>query len=246
MQNIDISVITATYNGEKFIKDCIESVRHSILIPHNITTEHIVFDDGSTDDTPKVCLQYEGIIQFYRREQNNGIGATLNEAIAEAKGTYIFVLDHDDVILQRTLHDLYLTLRDGKHNWAYTNFIRSNENLSYIIGEDYYGWKFNSCEETLQAIFNGRHFIQHNVMYSKSLYNDVGGYDENIEVFPDLDLFVRFLLKGHLPYYSPIISHLHRFHESNRSIGHDGDQHLKNIDYLKTKYLECLEPILRK
>lgn len=244
-EKIDISVITACYNSENFIKGCIDSVQQSIVTPDNINIEHILYDDGSTDNTAEICRQYGHIIKFFRREENKGIAITLNQAIALASGTYIFVLDHDDVILQRTLYDLYKLLSKGDHAWVYTNFIRTDNELRYAIGEDYYGWSFNSSEEMLSAILKGEHFIQHNVMYTRKLYDTVGGYDENIDIFLDLDLFVRFLLNKELPYFYPITSHLHRFHDKNASIGHGGAQHMKNIKFMEKKYKNQLTQIIQ-
>ena len=41
----------------------------------------------------------------------------------------------------------------------------------------------------------------------------------------DLELYVRFLLAGHLPVVSPHVSHLHRFHAQNFSVGVDAEKH---------------------
>jgi len=231
-----ISVITATYNGANFIQACIESVAASILYPLDVAFEHIVFNDGSTDHTAKICQQYKHI-RFYEKNENQGPAIALNQAISKAKGDYIFVLDHDDVILQRTLYNLYSTLHQTSQRWIYSDFIRGNQNLCYLTGQDYFGWKFNSPQEMLISIFEGQHFLQHNAMYEKKLWQEVGCYDEKIRIFLDLDLFIRFLLADEMPSYTPITSHIHRFHQNNLSHGQAGAQHLKNIQYLAKKYL---------
>ena len=61
--------------------------------------------------------------------------------------------------------------------------------------------------------------------FSRKLYDEVGGYDESVGMAEDLDLYVRFLIYGHLNVYLPIISHLHRMHTANFSIGCDRDKH---------------------
>lgn len=110
--------------------------------------------------------------------------------------------------------------------------------------EDYYGWVFSSPHEMLQAIFDSCHFIQGmlyamkdeticsllgNVCFSRKLYDEVGGYDESVGMAEDLDLYVRFLINGHLNVYLPIISHLHRMHTANFSIGCDRDKHHSDL-----------------
>jgi GT2 family glycosyltransferase len=64
-----------------------------------------------------------------------------------------------------------------------------------------------------------------NVCFSRRLYDEVGGYDESVGMAEDLDLYVRFLIHGHLNVYLPMISHLHRMHTANFSIGCDRDHH---------------------
>jgi len=54
---------------------------------------------------------------------------------------------------------------------------------------------------------------------------------------------VRFLLAGHLPVLSPHISHLHRFHTSNVSIGVDADKHGADLRVIYDKYAEQLKAL---
>ncbi len=206
------------------------------MVPSNIQIEHIVVNDGSTDHTDAICRSYTHI-RYIPIRQNRGGSVALNTGIQAALGKYIFVLDSDDIILQRTLFNFYNALENHPTaQWAYSDFIRSDETLHYCIGEDYYGWDFSTPHEMLQAIFEGKHFIQHNVMYTKDLFMEAGRYDEERFIAKDLDLFVRFLLLSQLPVYIPITSHIHRFHDMNVSIGHDGQNHLANIAELKKKY----------
>ena len=72
-------------------------------------------------------------------------------------------------------------------------------------------------------------FLLGNVCFSKNLYDEVGGYDESVGMAEDLDLYVRFLIHGHLNVYLPIISHLHRMHTANFSIGCDRDKHHSDL-----------------
>jgi len=234
---VTISVITATYNRKKFLRDCIESVANSILSPRKeIAVEHIVFDGGSTDGTNEWIKSTYPSLKYFREERIHSPAEARNKAIRHAQGEYIFVLDSDDVILQRTLYHFYTHLERKAESWAYSDFLRVDKNLRYILAQDYYGWEYRNPQAMLESMFAGQHFIQHNVMFAKELFFKVGGYDEELEVAEDLDLFIRFLLHGEMPLYLPIISHLHRKHESNFSIGQGGAQHLKNLEHLKRKY----------
>ena len=231
-----ISIITAAYNRKDFLKDCIESVQASILLPFSdLEIEHLVFDDGSTDDTEKIWRK-DPRIKFMRWENNQGAAAARNEAMKKAQGDYIFVLDSDDILLQRTLSYMYKALHEDTKEWVYSDFLRVDRDLRYLPKEDYFGWPFNNPQEIINAILKGEHFFQHNVLFTKKLFFEVGGYDNNLLNYHDLDLFIRFLRAGKMPLYLPIISHLHRMHEGNLSIGQGGEQHFKNLEVLKRKY----------
>jgi len=101
--------------------------------------------------------------------------------------------------------------------------------MQYMPQEDYYGWVFPTAKDMLQAIFDSCHFIQGNVCFSKKLFDEVGEYDEKVGMAEDLDLYVRFLIHGDLNVYLPMISHLHRMHTGNFSVGCDRDKHHSDL-----------------
>lgn len=87
-----VSILTAAYNSERFIGETIRSV-HAQTYPD---WEHIVVDDGSTDNTRAVVAPFENRIRFLH-QPNKGQGAARNLAYSVSTGEYIAVLDSDDV-----------------------------------------------------------------------------------------------------------------------------------------------------
>jgi len=96
-KEITVSVVMATYNGEKFISEQLES----ILGQSSKVDEIIIVDDVSRDDTQKVLEQYQGkytgLIKYYVNEKNKGYARNFWDAIKKAKGDIIFLSDQDDV-----------------------------------------------------------------------------------------------------------------------------------------------------
>jgi glycosyltransferase involved in cell wall biosynthesis len=93
--NPRISIITPTYNHEKFIAQCLESV----LAQSYPDWEQIVIDDGSDDRTEDIASQYNDERIKYIRQKNKGIwklSETYNRALQLAKGEYIAILEGDD------------------------------------------------------------------------------------------------------------------------------------------------------
>lgn len=88
------SVILPVYNGERFLKEAIGSV----FAQTYQDWELVIIDDGSTDGTPQLLLQYQDHpkIQVLRQE-NQGVSAARNAGMKQAKGNYYTFLDADDI-----------------------------------------------------------------------------------------------------------------------------------------------------
>ena len=91
MMNPLISIITPTFNHEKFIAQCIESVLKQTY-KH---WEMIIIDDGSIDNTADIARSYQNLRYMY--QTNQGLGAARNAGIVAAQGEFIAFLDADDL-----------------------------------------------------------------------------------------------------------------------------------------------------
>ena len=92
-----ISVIIAAYNAEKDINKSIDSVLAQGMQDYEL----IVVNDGSTDETEKVVLEYKeklGDKLHYYYKENSGVADTRNFGIDKATGEYILFIDADDYI----------------------------------------------------------------------------------------------------------------------------------------------------
>lgn len=91
-----ISVVIPAYNVAPYIRKCLDSVLNQTY--HNV--EIIVIDDGSIDDTPKICDEYS---EYYSsisviHKKNEGQAVARNIGISRAKGKWLHLLDSDDWI----------------------------------------------------------------------------------------------------------------------------------------------------
>jgi glycosyltransferase involved in cell wall biosynthesis len=95
-----ISVLMAVYNGEKYLKEAIES----ILQQTYTNFEFIIVNDGSTDSTAEIIATYTDTrIKVINSPQNCGLIDSLNKGIDIAKGDYIARLDADDIAMPERL-----------------------------------------------------------------------------------------------------------------------------------------------
>lgn len=88
-----ISVCMATYNGEQYISEQIDS----ILAQLTDDSELIISDDGSSDNTVKIIKSYKDERIRLIHGPQNGVVKNFENAILHAKGEYIFLSDQDDV-----------------------------------------------------------------------------------------------------------------------------------------------------
>src|SRR5690349_9295348 len=93
----DVSVVITTYNRALMLPHAIESARNAATNP-----EVIVVDDCSTDNTPAVCAEIDGI-RYVRLSTNSGLASARNTGIAESSSDFISFLDDDDLRLPGSL-----------------------------------------------------------------------------------------------------------------------------------------------
>ena len=125
-----ISIITPTYNHQKFIGDCIKSV----LAQTFQNWEMIIVDDGSSDGTGDVVALFEDERIKYIRQENKGIGGlseTYNKALNMAKGDYIAIVEGDDFWPPYKLGLQAADFKDNKIvlSFGYTQIIDSDGKL---------------------------------------------------------------------------------------------------------------------
>ncbi len=102
---IELSVIVPVYNGEKYLKKCLNSLINQRMKSFEI----IIINDGSTDLSDEIINKYKEkypkLIKCYK-QKNKGQGAARNVGLRAAKGRYIGFVDSDDF----AEHDMFIKL----------------------------------------------------------------------------------------------------------------------------------------
>lgn len=249
MSNLHICVVTPTYNRVAYLPEAIDSVFANVKAPLNFTFEHLICENACTDGTKEYleeASKQAGVnIRFWSEPEKLLPGPARNRVLKyAAEESWIMPLDDDDVMLQRNLFHFADNIKNNpEKQWFMCDFLRMDQDRRYMLKEDYYAWKFPTAKDMLKAIFAGETFIQGNVCYSTKLFNEVGGYNEKLRMAEDLDLYIRFLIAGHLPGVSTHVSHLHRFHTGNISIGVDLVKHRVHLQEIYDMYIEPLEKL---
>ena len=94
MEKVDI--LLATYNGEKYIREQIDSILNQTFRDFEL----ILVDDGSPDNCPQICDEYaknDSRVQVIHKA-NGGVSSARNTGLKIAKGEYIWFVDSDDYV----------------------------------------------------------------------------------------------------------------------------------------------------
>ena len=99
---IKISVVVPIYNGEAYLRECLDSILSQTLEE----IEVLCIDDGSTDSCLQILHQYEENdkrIKIISNTKNSGPGTSRNKGLEKARGKYVIFLDADDVFEKELL-----------------------------------------------------------------------------------------------------------------------------------------------
>lgn len=179
-----ISVIVPVYNVEKVLYHCIDSILNQIFNDFEL----ILVDDGSTDNSGRICDEYAGKDTRAKviHKQNGGVSSARNAGIEAAKGEYICFVDSDDYLESNYLKELVETKKkypDFDNVWCGFQTVEdyNGKNKEAVIAKNDTG---NSCysledimilhERWLDAspcnkLFNKRVVVNNNIKFPEDL-----------------------------------------------------------------------------
>jgi len=174
-----VTVITAIYNGQLHVEECLESVLHQDY--PNI--EHIVLDGGSNDGTVDVLRRYDDRIGFWNSEPDKGVYDAWNKGLSKARGEWICFLGVDDQLLPGAVS-------------AYMKLAAANPQAEYLSSQ--VRWVHPSGYERIIGCpwawpeFSRRMYVAHvGSMHRRTLYDRLGIYDTSYRSAADYELLLR-------------------------------------------------------
>lgn len=166
-----ISVIINVYNGEKYIKKCLDSVVNQSY--KNI--EIIIVNDKSTDKTLDIIKEYKDKrIKIINNKKNMGLSLSRNIGIDNSKGKYLYFVDVDDFIELDTIEYLYKLIKKYKTKIATCRCLDIYD-YNYKYKNDTESISLLSKEEMLDKLLLtiDRTGTTWNKLYDKSLFEKI-------------------------------------------------------------------------
>ena len=185
-----ISVIVPVYNAEQYLKRCLSS----ILSQSFKDFEVVLINDGSTDDSLRICEKFaekDSRIRLFNRS-NHGVSATRQFGIDNVRGKYCIQIDSDDWIDANYLFSLYTTAIDTSSDMVCAAFIREYENRSVQSSM----YKTVSVGSYIKALLT---FQAWGSLWNRLILTDVFkkngiSFDGDIQMWEDLAFVLKCLL----------------------------------------------------
>jgi SAM-dependent methyltransferase len=203
-----VTIVITCFNYALFLSDAIESALNQTIR----AAEIILVDDGSTDDTAEVAARYPMVGYVWQR--NQGLSAARNTGLAVASGDFIVFLDADDRLLPSALD-------------AGLRCFEAHPECAFVSGRhrriDRHGAVTKFCEPTsigahpylgfLRGNYVGMHAT---VLYRRSVFEIVGGFDTTLSACEDYDMYLRIARRYPVVQHDDLVAE-YRQHGTNMS-----------------------------
>jgi len=218
----DISVIIPTYNRAHILPRALDSVLAQTQLPIEI----IVVNDGSTDGTKSVLSNYPGL--KIMDQQHSGVSAARNIGLEHTNGEWIAFLDSDDEWLPEKLEQQWAAICNDDKLICHTEeiWIRNGQRVNPMKKHQKFGeYIYEKCLPLCVI-------SPSSVMIHRSVFHDVGLFDETLEVCEDYDLWLRICAKYSVLFIDEPLMVKYGGHEDQLSRKHWG------MDRFRVKALE--------
>ncbi|OOM76327.1 UDP-Glc:alpha-D-GlcNAc-diphosphoundecaprenol beta-1,3-glucosyltransferase WfgD [Clostridium puniceum] len=235
-----VSVIVPSYNYEKYIIECLQSIANQDY--RNI--ELIIVDDFSKDNSRNLIKEFikqysenKRFIQikYIENIQNEGAHYTINKGIQQAKGKYIAVINADDLYESNRFSAIIPKMKEKDVNIAFSSVEVIDGKSIIAQGEEAQNFRdiqirINECGQVSHALMIQNVAISTgNMVFTKELYNRLIGF-EKYKYIHDWDFILRAALIQE-PLYLEETKYYYRLHNDNsfRELGDIADQEVNLV-----------------
>ena len=225
-----VSVYMPAYNVAAYVHESVQSVLSQTFTDFEL----IIVDDGSTDSTVEILKELSAKDKRIKlfNQPHVGVSSASNFAIEQARGEFIARVDADDVAMPKRLEMQVKYLREHPECAALgTSMLLIDEHglPLYPMSQIKFGH-----EAIEAALLTGSWAIaQPSCMYRRDAVVGVGGYQRNLSLHEDHDLFLRLAEKGKLENLQEILQHYRQRSSSLTARESAGTHHLVMPEILK-------------
>lgn len=227
-----VSVIIPSYNHERYVRQCIQSVLDQTLQDFEI----VITDDGSTDRTVDIIESFtDPRIKLFKHNVNKGASIAANNCILNSHGKYIAMLSSDDIWYPEklALQVKYLDEHPGVAAvFGRVDWINENGNLIAYKGFPYksmFEVENRSRHEWLRQFFLYGNCLCHpSSLVRRECYSEVGMFKPAYASLPDLDFWIRICIKYEITILDQKLIQFRKFADENNASGETTETLIRN------------------
>ncbi|MFD2936746.1 glycosyltransferase family 2 protein [Spirosoma flavum] len=189
-----ISIITAVYNGGKYI----EGLMKSIVDQNYSNLELILIDGGSTDNSIEIIEQFNQHVFYWISEPDQGIYDAWNKGIDKATGDWIMFLGCDDILMPEALHKYgdYINGLSHEVDYISSKMKMFDENMNFIRTKGW-RWEWPRFLRDMTVAHPGS-------LHSRALFEKYGKFNIAYKIVGDYEFLLRPRNKLRTAYYDEI------------------------------------------
>ena len=203
-----VSVVIPNYNGEKFLKDCLEALKRQTFEDMEV----ILVDNGSTDDSVGTAKKLYPEIRVVELGDNTGFAYAVNRGIEAASGEYVLLLNNDTIVFPNFVKNQYKMIKGKPDVFSCSALMIQNGNRELVddAGDELaaLGWGFAPDRDKPVSDCMVPHEVFSScagaAIYRRSVFDEIGLFDESFFAYlEDMDVGYRARLAGYRNLYNP-------------------------------------------
>lgn len=208
-----ISIVIPNYNGNKYLKECLESIFNQQYKDYEL----IIIDNASTDGSYEWLRAYRDVL-FVCLDKNYGFSRAVNEGIRRAKGEYVLLLNNDTKLCPNFLSEMEKAIKKDEKIFAVSSKMLRYQEPEKIddAGDEYnlLGWAYKRGDGKVKSKYEKETRIFSAcggaALYRKSVFEEIGYFDEQFFAYmEDVDISYRANIYGYHNVYAPKAEVLH-------------------------------------
>lgn len=214
MQETKVTVVIPNYNGIKYIRGCMDSLRSQKGEVFHI----LIIDNASKDGSLEILQQEYPEARVISLKENTGFCHAVNLGIRESKTPYVILLNNDTIVKPDFVKNLVKTIEESEEIFSVSAQMLSMEDESILDGAgDGYcilGWAYSRGKGRPAKEYNKKADVfsacAGAAIYRKSIMEQIGYFDENhFAYLEDVDIGYRARIYGYRNVYEPTAKVIH-------------------------------------
>lgn len=222
-QDIRISILVPLYNTPpSYLREMLDSVFAQTYSRWELCL--VDAGDAGRSDTEKIVREYQQIpggerVKYRRLPENRGISCNTNAALAMATGSYIGLMDHDDILHPSALYWVVQEIEEQRADFVYTDelsFVGKTQRVQSVH------LKPDFSPESLRS----NNYICHFTVFLRELLAGEDAFRQEMDGAQDYDLFLRLTSRTENIRHIPRVLYYWRIHEASSASGVDAKPYI--------------------